>query len=213
MPYNYEEDYFNCCKNEKLEYQKTSVRWSEKDEDYKIEREYYNKEACSHCPDKDKCCSGKYRKVSITGGILALNMEKKMRNYENVLKYMKRFSTVEPPIGVFKRFYHVDEFLSNSMVGIQNRINICSGSYNLKRLYNQLMAIEGIDEDNILDFTRNVCKLTNVEMFNSRDNDILFIENKLLLPYYCESIKQKELEYYAEINANSSQLKLTDYAA
>ena len=80
MPYNYEEDYFSCCNNGKLEYQKTSVRWSEKDADYKIEREYYNKEACSRCPDKDKCCSGKYRKVTISGGILALNMEKKMRN-------------------------------------------------------------------------------------------------------------------------------------
>ena len=79
MPYNYEEDYFSCCNNGKLEYQKTSVRWSEKDADFKIEREYYNKEACSRCPDKDKCCSGKYRKVSISGGILALNMEKKMR--------------------------------------------------------------------------------------------------------------------------------------
>ena len=126
---------------------------------------------------------------------------------------MKRFSTLAPPIGVFKRFYHVDEFLSNSMVGIQNRSKICCGSYNFKRLYNQLMTLEVIDEDNIIDFTRNVCKLTNVEMFNSRDNSILFIENKLLLPYYYESIKQKELEYYADINVNSSQLKLTDYAA
>ena len=122
---------------------------------------------------------------------------------------MKRFSTVEPPTGVFKRFYHVDEFLSNSMVGIQNRINICSSSYNFKRLYNQLMAIEGIDEDNIRDFTRNVCKLTNVEMFNSQNNDILFIEDKLLLPYCCE----KALENNSEISYDSFQLKLIDCSA
>ena len=53
MLYSYGGDYFCCCNNEKLEYQKTSVRGSEKDADYKFEREYYNKEACYHCPDKN----------------------------------------------------------------------------------------------------------------------------------------------------------------
>ena len=75
------------------------------------------------------------------------------------------------------------------------------------------MAIEGIDEDNILDFTRNVCKLTNVEMFNSRNNDILFIEDKLLLPYCCESFEQKALENNGEISEDTYQSKLINCSA
>ena len=55
-----------------------------------------------------------------------------------------------------------------------------------------------------------MCKLTNVEMFNSRNTDILFIEDKLLLPYCCESFKQKELENNSEISEDTYQSKLID---
>ena len=64
------------------------------------------KEACFQCPYNDECCSTKYRKILISGGILALNMDLKMQEYENILKYMTRFSTVEPA------YWHIEEFLS-----------------------------------------------------------------------------------------------------
>ena len=47
-------------------------------------------------------------------------------------------------------------------------------------------------------------------MFNSRNNDILFIEDKLLLPYCCESFEQKALENNSEISDDTYQLKLKD---
>ena len=63
-------------------------------------------------------------------------MMAKFEDYTNVLQYVKRFSTVEAPNGTLRRFYHINEFLSKGKVRIQNRVNICGGSYNLKRIYN-----------------------------------------------------------------------------
>ena len=128
MDYDVSDDFFICYNNEKLIYQETKVRWDKKRMDYVIEREYYNKDACSNCKFADECCNGKHRVVKITGGILAVNMLGKFEDYSNVLQYVKRFSTVEAPNGTLRSFYHINEFLSKGIVRIQNRVNICGGS-------------------------------------------------------------------------------------
>ena len=40
---------------------------------------------------------------------------------------------------VLKVFFHIDEMLTVNFVGLQNRINLCGGAFNLKRLYKELM--------------------------------------------------------------------------
>ena len=60
----------------------------------------------------------------------------------NILKYITRFSTVEPPNGTLKIFYHINEFLSTGKINLQNRLGICGESYNFIRIYNQLIELE-----------------------------------------------------------------------
>ena len=192
MDYDVPDDFFICYNNEKLIYQETKVRWDKKRMDYVIEREYYNKDACSNCKFADECCNGKHRVVKITGGILAVNMLGKFEDYSNVLQYVKRFSTVEAPNGTLRSFYHINEFLSKGIVRIQNRVNICGGSYNLKRIYNQLMEMEGVDESNILEVVKKFCEHVNSVMFIWRDNTCPFFDEVLQLPVICESCLSNE---------------------
>lgn len=205
MDYNLEEDFFTCYAGEKLIYQKTNVRWDKNRQDYDIQRIYFNKKVCKNCKYAEKCCDNKYRTVSISGGILALEMLAKFDNYENVLEYVKRFSTVEAPNGILKIFYHINELLSNNLTKSQNKINICGGSYNLKRLYNQFMEMEGINQSNILDFVKTICEKTNSIMFISRKTTFNFIDEPLQLPYICESCLPKS-EICNEFEINQTTL-------
>ena len=45
------------------------------------------KNACHNCKYCDECCSTDYRTVKYSGGILALNMDLKMKKYENILSH------------------------------------------------------------------------------------------------------------------------------
>lgn len=193
MNYNIQEDYFTCHNHEKLFYQETKVKWDEKKQDYDIQRKYYNKEACAHCKYSKECCTTKYRTVSISGGILALKMMLKFEEYENVIAYTKRFSTVEAPNGTLKIHYHINELLTPNLIKSQNKINICGGSYNLIRLYNQFIELEGINESNILEIVKELCDKTNALMSIYRNKTFPFLEEKLELPYICESCLSNKL--------------------
>lgn len=210
MDYDYEEDFFLCYNKKRLIYQGTKVKWDKKRQDYVIERNYYNKEACYNCPYAEECCSGKYRKVKVNGGILALEMDKKMQDYENILKYLSRFSTVEAPNGTLKIHFHINEILSTGMYNIQNRLNICAGAYNLIRIYNILMGKEDIDGDNILIVAKSFCESTNVIMPILRNNKFSFKDEVLALPYICESIIEKELMNMVESNDGTIQTSLIE---
>ena len=192
MYYDIEGDFFVCYNKEELTYQKTKIKWDTKKEDFVIERIYSNEDACEKCKYCDECCSTDYRIVKISGGILALNMDLKMRDYENILKYITRFSTVEAPNGTLKVFYHINEFLSSGKVNIQNRLNICASSYNLIRIYNQLMKLNNINKENILNFTKSYCESTNAIMPIWRNNTLPFSDKILSLPYICESTIEKK---------------------
>ena len=212
MDYNYEEDYFSCFNQERLTYQKTNIKWDEKKEDFIIERIYSNKEACSQCKYCNECCSTKYREVKVSGGLLALNMDKKMHEYENILKYFTRFSTVEAPNGTLKVFYHINEILSTGKVNIQNRLNICEGSYNLIRLFHLLMEKESISEENVLDVSRKFCELTNAVMPIWRNNILPFLDEVLYLHYVCESVVEQESMLNNDNMLNDGQIVLMDVA-
>ena len=210
MDYDYEEDFFLCYNKKRLTYQGTKVKWDKKKQDYVIERNYFNKEACYNCPYAEECCSGKYRKVTMNGGILALKMDKKMQDYENILKYLTRFSTVEAPNGTLKIHFHINEILSTGMSNIQNRLNICAGAYNLIRIYNILMGKEDIGGDNILIVAKSFCESTNVIMPIWRNNKFSFKNEVLALPYICESIIEKELMNMVESNDGTIQTSLIE---
>ena len=131
-----------------------------------------------------ECCNNKYRIVKISGGILAKKMLEKFEDYKNLSEYVKRISTVEPLIGILKRFYHIDELLSKNMTQSENKINICCGSLNLKRLYNQFMEMKDVNEDNIGKIVKSFCEKTNALMFILRETNFPFLDEKLKLPLY-----------------------------
>ena len=86
----------------------------------------------------------------------------------------------------------MNELLTPNVVRSQNRINICGGSYNLIRLYNQFMKLEGVDESNILDVLKKSCEKTNAKMITHMSKTLPFLEKPLELPYICESCLSKE---------------------
>ena len=64
--------------------------------------------------------------------------------------------------------------------------------YNLKRIYNQLMEIEGVDESNILEVVKKFCEYVNSVMFIWRDNTFPFFDKVFQLPVICESCLSNE---------------------
>ena len=63
------------------------------------------------------------------------------------------------------------------------------------------MELEGINEDNIIEIVKELCKKTNIVMPIYRDKTFPFLEEKLELPYICEScLSNKSLEKeYSEV--------------
>ena len=135
-----------------------------------------------------------------------------MHEYENILKYFTRFSTVEAPNGTLKVFYHINEILSTGKVNIQNRLNICEGSYNLIRLFHLLMEKESISEENVLDVSRKFCELTNAVMPIWRNNILPFLDEVLYLHYVCESVVEQESMLNNDNMLNDGQIVLMDVA-
>lgn len=144
MTIDYENNCIKCYANQPLYYQDTKIKVDSKTGKTKVRAEYYNKEACTGCVFKLCCCKKKkFRKVIVSGGEVALKMEEKMIDYSSIYEYLKRFFTVEPPNGSLKVYYHINEMLTRGKTNIQTKLNLCAGSYNLKRLYNIILKNYG----------------------------------------------------------------------
>ena len=142
MGFDYENNTIICYANQPLFHQDTVFSINKNTGKLEVQYKYYNEEARAGCVFKHCCCKGKKRReVLVSGGELALKMEKSMVDYENIYEYMKRFSTVEPLYGVLKTFYHIDEMLTRGKGKNINKLNLCAGSFNLKRLYALLFDV------------------------------------------------------------------------
>ena len=62
------------------------------------------------------------------------------------------------------------------------------------------MELNGINQKNILNITRELCEKANIIMTIWRNTTLPFFEEKLLLPYKCQSIIEEELRIKAENN-------------
>ena len=126
------------------------------------------------------------------------------------MAYTKRFSTVEAPNGTLKMHYHINELLTPNLIKSQNKINICGGSYNLIRLYNQLMKLVGVNESNILEIVKNLCGKTNAVIPIYRNKTFPFLEKKLELPYICESCLPNKLLENISSKAQKTLIEIMD---
>lgn len=142
MDFDYERNAMICYANQPLYFQGNIIHVNKKTGKLEVKSKFYNEDACAGCVFKYCCCKGKKRReVLISGGELALKMEESMLDYENIYEYMKRFSTVEPLYGILKTFYHINEMLTRGKLKNTNKLNLCAGSFNLKRLYTLLMEL------------------------------------------------------------------------
>ena len=142
MSFDYEANAMKCYANQPLYFQGNIININKKTNKLEVKSKYYNEEACAGCIFKHCCCKGKKRReVIVSGGELALKMEESMLDYENIYEYMKRFSTVEPLYGILKYFYHINDMLTRGKLKNTNKLNLCAGSFNLKRLYNLFMEL------------------------------------------------------------------------
>ena len=55
------------------------------------------------------------------------------------------------------------------------------------------MELEGVNESNILEIVKELCEKTNAVMPIYRDKTFPFLEEKLELPYICESCLSNKL--------------------
>lgn len=148
MGFDYENNAIICYVNQPLYHQEDIININKKTGKLEVKSKYFNEEACAGCIFKHCCCKGKKkREVFVSGGELALKMEESMLDYESIYEYMKRFSTVEPLYGILKTFYHIDDMLTRGKLKNLNKLNLCTGSFNLKRLYALLTELFGIPND------------------------------------------------------------------
>ena len=144
MKFDYENNVIICYANQPLYFQDNIFTVNKKTGKLEVKSKYSNEEACAGCVFKHCCCKGKKkREVIVSGGELALKMEESMLDYESIYEYMKRFSTVEPLFGVLKYFYHIDDMLTRGKLKNLNKLNLCAGSFNIKRLYALLNEMFG----------------------------------------------------------------------
>lgn len=152
MTFDYENNCIRCYANQPLYFQENIFKVNKKTGKLEVKSKFYNEEACAGCIFKHCCCKGKKkREVLVSGGELALKMEESMLDYENIYEYMKRFSTVEPLFGILKTFFHIDEMLTRGKSKNMNKLNLCAGSFNLKRLF----ALFTASEESWDDFNNN----------------------------------------------------------
>ena len=166
--FDYENNLIKCYANQPMYFQENVFKVNKKTGKLEVKSKYFNEEACAGCVFNHCCCKGKKkREFLVSGGELALKMEESMLDYENIYEYLKRFSTVEPLFGILKTFYHIDDMLTRGKLKNGNKLNLCAGSFNLKRLCNLFNELS----DSWLDFK---------EMFEQYHEETVNFMNKII---------------------------------
>jgi hypothetical protein len=126
--YNYENDFYLCPNNEKLEYKKTYNY-----NNINMHQYYTNK--CLNCPNQLEC-TGKNRIRIITdyGDVLSKRMALKMETEKGKIEFAKRKMTVEWPFGNIKENLKYTEYLTRGIKQTQVENNLISISHNIKRI-------------------------------------------------------------------------------
>lgn len=129
--YDPAEDVYVCPEGHKLH------KAEPKKED--VERiKYRNYEACSGCPNKDKCTKAeKGRVISRSRNQDFLDIVDARTN-KNMDKYLKRQMIVEHPFGTVKRTMNAGYFLTRGLASVLSEASLTFLAYNIKRVINIL---------------------------------------------------------------------------
>ena len=133
--YKADEDVYLCPAGERLTYRYTN------EEDGKILRSYWTT-ACSACPLKEKCTTGKERRIKRWEheAILEAAQDRLDRNPDMMTV---RRSTVEHVFGTLKFWMGSAHFLMKRLGNVRTEMSLHVLSYNMKRVMN-ILGVPGL---------------------------------------------------------------------
>lgn len=161
--YDNEKDEYICPNNQKLSFKHMISHYNEDEtKSYKIERRYWNYDACKECEDKNKCCKGSLRQITEFASPYALEMKNNMNTEEYKEMFKKRSSTVEAPFGTLKTYYHMNELPTTGVEHTKHFLCLFALTYNLKILNNTMKNM--YDKTNeINSFIEKIGAILNIE--------------------------------------------------
>ena len=133
--YKADEDVYLCPNGERLTYRFTS------EEDGKVMR-CYSTTACSACPLKEKCTTGKERRVKRWEHEAVLEAAQDRLDRNPDIMTVRR-STVEHPFGTLKFWMGSAHFLMKTLHNVKTEMSLHVLSYNMKRVMN-ILGVPGL---------------------------------------------------------------------
>jgi transposase len=133
--YNADEDVYVCPAGERLAHRFTN------EEDGKVMRTYWTT-ACSTCPLKEKCTTGKERRVKRWEHEAVLEAAQDRLDEKPDMMTVRR-STVEHPFGTLKFWMGSAHFLMKTLHNVKTEMSLHVLSYNMKRVMN-ILGVPGL---------------------------------------------------------------------
>ena len=133
--YGADEDVYLCPNGERLTHRFTS------EEDGKVMRTYWTT-ACSTCPLKEKCTTGRERRVKRWEHEAVLEAAQDRLDKNPDIMTVRR-STVEHPFGTIKFWMGSAHFLMKTLHNVKTEMSLHVLSYNMKRVMN-IIGVPGL---------------------------------------------------------------------
>jgi hypothetical protein len=133
--YKADEDVYLCPAGERLAHRFTN------EEDGKVMRAYWTT-ACSTCPLKEKCTTGKERRVKRWEHEAVLEAAQERLDKKPDMMTVRR-STVEHPFGTLKFWMGSAHFLMKTLHNVKTEMSLHVLSYNMKRVMN-ILGVPGL---------------------------------------------------------------------
>ena len=133
--YKADEDVYLCPAGQRLTYRYTN------EEDGKVLRSYWTT-ACSACPLKDKCTTGKERRIKRWEHETVLEAAQNRLDRNPDMMTVRR-STVEHVFGTLKFWMGSAHFLTKRLSNVRTEMSLHVLSYNVKRVLN-ILGVSGL---------------------------------------------------------------------
>ena len=125
-----EEDVYVCPADQRLTYRYTN-------EENGLARRHYWTNVCQSCPIKERCTTGKERRLTRWEHEDVLEAVQR-RLDENPEAMRQRRETVEHPFGTIKAWMGATHFLMKRLKNVRTEMALCVLAYNLTRVMNIL---------------------------------------------------------------------------
>lgn len=135
--YDATEDEYECPGGQRL------TRHSDSEQRGQKQHVYYNTQACAACPLRQRCTTGRYRKIKHLEGQpwVQERIRERMRQQPEV--YAQRKSLVEHPFGTIKFWWGQGAFLTRGLASVQAEVSLSALAYNLRRALN-ILGVEAL---------------------------------------------------------------------